>query len=272
MKTILRKGISQNVQLICGFICLLLVSSCDLFESDAKKKHPQLKKCLVIIKDESASISQTETDNQKQRLWLKKYLHQHYEPQEDILVLFINASSSSAVNHKELLWKKSKEQQADEYLSETDQMLKQSQKEMDNNLQFKRNQKQLLELLFDNKTKVPSHQTQIIELMPQLERITKGYDKVELLLITDAFQESPIRDFSKNMPASKAQAEQFAREDFLKISKQFSVNPNLLMNFELIQVLVPPKTNPQTLVNIPYYFDEFFAKFGYSQSVNWASL
>lgn len=271
MKTISSEFYVQFlVKLVACLSCLILLSGCHLF--DSKQEKLEQKKCLVIVKDRSASIVESDSDVEKQKIWIKRYLKEHFSPPMDFVVLDINSSSSSAVNKNELIWEEQKEEQSTDYQSESDQMLSDNKEEMDNVLQLKRNQKKLLKILFDDQSNSGSNQTQIIEIMPQLGRISKAYDKMHLLLLTDAKQESQIRNFSRSYPASKAQAEQFARADFQKVLKSYSLHPNVLRKVESIQVLVPPKTNQETLVTIPYYFEEFFSKFGYTQTIDWASL
>lgn len=268
MKTIFTK---QCKKVLLLFI-LLLISSCHLFEQDKKSDSQQIKKCLVVVKDQSASVSESAEDIEKQKLWIKKYLNEHFSPESDIIVLMVNSSSSSPVNHKEILWKNTQSEKTDQYKSETDQMLEENKQEMNNLLQFKRNQKRLLELVFNPEDSQKSNQTQIIELLPHFERISKSYSSLDILLLTDAFQESQIRDFSQMSPVSKAQAEQFAVGDYKKVLKAFGLPNNVLKKTQSIQVLVPPKTNSELLVNIPYYYEAFFFRFGYKKPIKWDSI
>ncbi len=272
MKTIFKTGFTKQCKKVLGLLILLLMGSCNMFEHDKKSYSQQLKKCLVVVKDQSASVSESAEDIDNQKLWIKKYLKEYFSPESDIIVLMVNSSSSSPVNHKEILWKNTQSEKTDQYKSETDQMLEENKFKMDNLLQFKRNQKRLLELLFSLDNSQRSNQTQIIELLPHFERISKSYSSLDILMLTDAFQESQIRDFGQMSPVSKAQAEQFALVDYQKVLKAFGLPNNVLKKTQSIQVLVPPKTSPETLINIPYYYQEFFSKFGYSNTVNWASL
>ena len=143
MKTILETAITKKGKLSVALVFLLLLSSCHLFESEKKSTSSEIKKCLVVVKDLSASISETPKDLENQKKWIKKYLKEHFTSGSDIIVLMVNSCSSSAVNHKEVLWKKNFSQNIEEYKSETDKMLEENKHNLDDNLQLKTNQKKL---------------------------------------------------------------------------------------------------------------------------------
>lgn len=271
MKNQITLEMTKNVILITMlFSATMSTTSCDFFK--LQKPTQISKKCLVIVKDESASIEEDASDIEKQKLWIKNYLHVNFQEETDILLLSVNANSNSAINHQNLMWKKSADKSVTVYESETDQLLYESKKSMENRFQIKKLQKQLLDKLFNKTDVVKSNQTQIIELLPQIDRLTKNHTEIKILLLTDGFQESSLRSFGVTYPNSKKRAEEFAKADAKKIINLFGINNSVLKNVNSIQVLVPPKTNAQKLEITPYYFKQFFSCFAYTGDIEWTSI
>jgi hypothetical protein len=268
MKNTIIQGITRTV-ILTALILLVSISftSCDFFKSDTHANQP--KKCLIVIKDESASINESEDNKQKQSIWIKRHLKDNFSAGTDILILSVNSASNSAINHQYLLWQKDENQSESEYQSDTDKLLNDSKKATNDRLQLRKLQKQLLEKLFNQSNLVKSNQTQIIELLPQIDKLTREYDQTQMLLLTDAFQESSIRNFNATYPKTKNKAEEFAEADSQKITKLFDVQNDVLKKVISIHFLVPPGTNSQSLVITQYYFQEFFKQYGFSDDIKW---
>lgn len=271
MKNQITLEMTKNVMLIAMlFLATISTTSCDFFKSKAPQKTS--KKCLIVVRDESASIEEDATDVEKQTLWVKNYLHDNFQEETDIFLLSVNSNSNSAINHQSLKWKKSDEKSVTDYESETDKLLNESQQSMENRFQIKKLQKQLLDKLFNTNDLVKSNQTQIIELLPQIDRLTRNFTEIKILLITDGFQESNLRNFGITYPNSKKRAEEFAQTDAKKMMKLFGLNNSVLKNVSSIKVLVPPKTDAQKLETTPYYFKQFFSCFAYTGDIDWTSI
>jgi len=261
---------------ICNILLLTLglsmLFSCEMNSEETLETQMSSKKVLVVIKDRSGSIQERSSDKEEQRQWMKRYLHDHYEPETDLVLLYINSSSNSSINSTRFNWKYSDEKPAEEYRSETDQLLDESNKENNNRIQGKKLQSLLLKKLFDESSAAASNQTQILALIPQLDRLTKSYHSVSILMISDMIEESSFRNFSSNPPTSKSNAESMAVKDAQKIRTLFQLTNNPLSKVQSISVLVPARVNPESLTIVPYYFEQLFAEFGYKSAISWSSL
>ena len=259
-----------NIMLLVSGLSMIL--SCEMNSNETLETPISSKKVLVIIKDQSGSIQERSSDKEGQRKWMKRYLHDHYEPETDLVLLYINSSSNSSINQTCFNWKYSDEKLVEEYRSETDQLLDESTKENNNRIQEKKLQSLLLKKLFDEPSAAASNQTQILALLPQLDRLTKSYQTVSILMISDMIEESSFRNFSSNPPKTKQHAESMAFKDAEKIRTSFQLKTNPLSKTQSISVLVPARINPESLTVVPYYFEQLFAEFGYKSTISWSSL
>lgn len=262
---------TKNTQKLIVALCsTILLTSCDELSGENSTTPQTTKQCFIVIKDQSASVQDNASDIEKQKLWVKRYLHDNFVPESDLLLLYVNSASNSSMSHSLFEWKYTENTSEDEYQSETDKMLAENSKMLSDRSQAQKIQKSLLEKLFDPNVQ-RSNQTLIIELMPELERLTKKFESVKILFLSDLIQESSIRTFS-SLPTSKQQAEHWATIDSKTIKTSFSLNGKVLSKVRSIEVLVPPGTEPQKLVYPPYYFQQFFADFGYNNEIIWSSL
>lgn len=257
---------------IVTFFTAILFSSCN--ENEKASTSEQSSKVMVILNDRSASINNDATDIANQKRWLTKYLNDSLQAQSDIIIMNINSNSASAVNHQNILWdfRNTTPDGGEGSISDTDKMLKESAKVISDRKQMKAIKKQILEKLYADEIGNRSQHTQIIELVPELDKLTKAYNEISIVFISDMFQESSVRNFRFTPILSREQAEEMAEEDFKKLSKQYSLPDDVLSRVHEIQVLVPSKTDAAKLVTTPYYFSKFYALFGFKNTIKWASI
>jgi len=261
---------SVQFKAVFFLLTLLSLTGCDQSSAD-QPMEDRSRKVLVLINDQSASIQQDSVELQHQQLCVKRYLHAHGEPNMDLLLLNVNSNSGSAVNHFLLSWKNSQQQHSGEYRSDTDKMLDESAKASSDNLQVKKLQRQLLDELLAQQGSTRSNQTEILELIPELARLTSDYQSVYILFLSDMISESNLRDFRSRLPSSKNQAEKMALQDAQAIQKSFGLTSKPLAKVTSIDVLVPRSADQRPLVLLPFYYQQFCSEFGFSGQIGWAS-
>ncbi len=265
------KNVSTTMikKVMIASLCIIL-TSCNLFNPQEKSVKIQ-KSALVIINDVSGSIKLTDSDLEKEKVWLKKYCHSNFKSQSDVALLSINSTSNSALNIKWFNWKSPEKKKTEEFQSETDKILEASNEENDNLIQKAQIQKQFFEQLKIQSQIKGADQSEIIELMPLLQKETEKYDSVQIVFISDMCQSGNKRTFNSQTLQSKQKAEQDAREDAKAIAKEFSLSESTLQKVISISILVPTQAN-DTYEVLPFYYDEFFRYFGYIKPIIWESL
>jgi len=228
----------------------------------------QGKSAIVVLMDRSGSIAQDQTGLDQQKKWLVKYLNGHLNPGTDVLVMDINSSSASAVNHKDILWRHENETKTEDEQTDSDRIVAESARSANDRKQIRSMKAQLMQILFSAQTARSFH-TQIIELMPVLQQTLARYDKVSILFLSDMLQESDNRNFLTHPIFDKAQAELMAEHDARKLGKRFGLDPNMLNRVSEIRVLIPTGTDQKMLITTPYYFGRFFALFGFKGQIKW---
>lgn len=250
----------------------VLVTSCNLFNAEDKTLKSE-KSVIIIISDASRSIKLTDTEFEKEKVWLKKYFHSNFTAQSDVVLMSIDNSSGSSLNDKEFLWRYPKAKQQDEYKSETDKIMQVSQIQSDNMIQIAQTQKMILQELENQFHSEATNQSKIIEIMPQLEVVIKKgkYDSSKIIFISDMCQSSNKRTFNSQSLQSKQKAEQYALGDAKAIAKEFSLSQIMLQKVSSITILVPTQAN-DTYEVLPFYYEEFYSYFGYKKPIIWESL
>ncbi|MCW3159690.1 hypothetical protein [Chryseobacterium oryctis] len=243
-------------------IVAMIVSTC----SKGKEQGGELRNALVVLQDESSSVQKNDdTQISTQKLFLKKYLNQHFKAQTDILILKVNSFSGASTNHEVIPYNLPITDS--ETYSESEELLQESAQQQEEFQQKIKMEKKLFKILFSDKVQ-PSSQTAILEVLTQFERLTKPYNSVEIIFLSDMMQESSMRNFSKNLPEGKQQAENFANEDSKKLQIHFSLPDKTFQKVQRITVLVP-SGNDSKMVNLPHYWEKLFQNFGFRDTVEW---
>lgn len=256
-------------KVILASLCFIL-TSCNFFNSQDKPVKTE-KSVFIIVNDISASIQLTDSEIVKQQVWLKNYFHSNFKPQSDVALMSINSSSSSALNTQWFHWKFSEKKKAEEFQSETEKIMEASNKQNDNLIQKAQIQKLVFEQLKIQSQTKGAAQSEIIELMPLLQKATQKYTAVSIVFISDMCQSGSKRTFNSQSLQTKQKAEQLAKLDAKTIAKEFSLNTIMLQKVSSISVLVPTKVN-DTYEVLPFYYDEFYRYFGYKKPIIWESL
>lgn len=264
------KGFALMAKVVMMVVFVLLITRCGSPKQDPPSDHdPQAPDHVVfVVQDRSGSVERSETEISVQKSFLTKYLQQHFEKPTDIILMGLHTYSGSSVNHRLIPYKTTQKVQ-EEYVSETDKLLQESSEKMEIRKQQKKMESQLFRALFEEKSE-PSSQTAILELLPQISKLSATYASVDIVFLSDMYQESGLRDFDKPSPKTKAVAIEMADADTKEMKRQFSVQEDMLKKVHSIEVLVP-SGNDSKMITVPDYWEKVFRNFGYQNPVNWSS-
>lgn len=252
------------------FLITLFVLTLNLVSCEKETLGTVAERSLVVlVKDQSASVSNADTEKQTQHL--KRYLAQHLSENVDVVVLDINSHSNSRTNTRWFYYKAPKRQESTRNKSEKQMELDETLYQGKVHKVLQATQKKIVEAM-DTET-ASSNQTAIVELMHPITQILKDYDSASVLIYSDFIQESSFRDFTKGqwpMP-SKAYATDLATKDFERLQKQGL--PIDLSKVVSVDVVTPNiAQNEPYYVNTPFFWDKIFGLGKYNSTINWQKL
>lgn len=251
-------------------VLLLSIFSVVSCQKEATKEAPE-RSLLVLVKDKSASISQSKAEQEMEIKHLTRYLNQNLIENTDVVVMDINSHSDSRTNTTWFKFKAPRVQESTKVQSESEKELEQTFYLSKVRRTLKVTQKKIVQTMYGTATS--SNQTAIVELLHPISEILKKYDKASICVYSDLIQESDFRDFTKGEWAipSKAYASDLAKTDFeLLRQKSYEIDLSKVTSFDV----VTPK-NPQNekyYVSMPYYWDTILGFGKYSGTINWQKL
>lgn len=251
-------------------VLLLLILSVVSCQKEATKEAPE-RSLLVLVKDKSASITQSQSEQEMEIKHLTRYLNQNLIENTDVVVMDINSHSDSRTNTTWFKFKAPRVQEATRVQSESEKELEQTFYQAKVRRTLKATQKKIVQTMYGTATS--SNQTVIVELLHPISEILKNYDKASICVYSDLIQESNFRDFTKgewSMP-SKSYANDLAKTDFERLQQQeLQINLSKVISFDV----VTPK-NPQNekyYVTMPHYWDSLLVFASYNGIINWQKL
>lgn len=245
---------------------LLLVFFTISCQKETIKQAPE-HSLIVLVKDKSASISQSKTEQEIK--YLTRYLNQNLIESTDVVVMDINSHSDSRTNTTWYKFNAPRIQEATRVQSESEKELEQTFYQSKVRRMLKATQKKIINQMYG--TANSSNQTAIVELLHPISEILKKYDKASICVYSDLIQESNFRDFTKGQWAmpTKAFATDLAKTDFERLQQQGSE----IDLSKIISVDVVTPNNPKDekyYVNMPFYWDELFRLGKYKgEKINW---
>lgn len=225
----------------------LFITSCSYFQEKPTSSEPT--RVVFVINDESASISWNQNTQMVRNQYLKKTLYKQVEPRADIIYMAIHSKSNAASNQRRIAWEEESgdndpEQQKLQTIS---QVLSFFEKPMS-----ERSDRQ---------------SSEIIELIPEIVRLSEQYDSVSLCFIGDMQQESSFRNFQKSPLTDKRTAQRMAKEDAQKLCQEYDFSRSALNKVISIEMLLPP--DELGMENLQHYYDAFFKTMGYKNTIHW---
>lgn len=259
------------------FITVLCINiSCNDSQKERSSKETE-KKLLVFINDKSQSVQTNNVSVDKQKLWIKRYLHEHQSPNTDIWISTIGSYSANPANGYMIKWKNKFSDNSNPgenggFESDEDKMLREVTERNDHQKVFKAGQKEILYHLFEKPEKI-SGLTAILELLPALAAKVKNYDgEADILIISDMVQESPYQNMTRGkFPfTDRNYAEELAAKDWEKLQKDLKCSSNDLASVKSITILVPEAAEEAFLVNVDAYWDYLFKQMGFEGKAEWS--
>lgn len=247
---------------------LFIASGCDTASEQPKEEKATT--VLVFIRDASQSVRMDADEKTQLEKWLKQYFLEALEPNTDVLLMSVNENSNSVANHQFFRWTFDKQQSADEYKSETDKLMDESMKESEDQTQKITLMVSLLKSLRKDSL-ANANRSLIIEMIPEILRLTKDYSSLRIVYYSDMIQEGE-RSFIKTPLRSKSIAESYGKEDANELINQFGIQTQGLKKVKSIQVLLPSNVNPKTLNNIQFYYTSFFRSLKCNVEPEWNVL
>lgn len=259
---------------IYSFILVLTTStflSCDLLIDTKKEKVTPTKTLVILIKDRSTSIQSTEKVHTAEQRIVKQTLQKHVKAHTDIALVQINAYSADHTNTDWIHYVAPKQPNNNRVRSEKEEALQENLYKGKVQRVLKKMIRKSMNTLY-KKNYAKSNQTAILEVLSPINELSKNYDKVHLIFISDMIQESPLRNFTSQkwpMP-SKAYATSLAQKDgTLLTQRKLEIELSKVIT---IKVIVPENTNPANLVNMPFYWQELFKSKGYLKNISWEKV
>lgn len=247
---------------------LMIISGCDTATNQTKKEKAT--NVLIFIRDASQSVTMDSEEKAQLEKWLKQYFLQKLEPNTDVLLMSVNENGNSVANHEFFKWQFDQQQSSEEYKSEADKLMEESMKESSHQTQKIVLLTSLLKTLEEDNL-ANAKRSQIIEMVPEILRLTKDYKTLKIIYYSDMIQEGE-RSFIKTPLLSKSVAESYAKEDATRLKKEYDLPVGGLQKVKSVQVLLPPLNNPKIAQNIQYYFNMFFNELNYQSEVEWENL
>lgn len=239
-------------------------------QKETTKETPE-RSLLILVKDKSSSISQSNAEKQMEIKHLTRYLNQNLLENTDVVVMDINSHSDSRTNSTWFEYKAPKVLENNRVQSKTQQELEQTLYQTKVRKTLKATKKKIINQMYSSVTS--SNQTAIVELLHPISEILKKYDKASICVYSDLIQESNFRDFTKGkwaMP-SKTYATDLAKTDFERLQQQgYKIE---LSKVTSIDVVTPNKPeNEQYNIMMPYYWDMLLSLGNYNEKINWQKL
>lgn len=249
------------------FLAALCVFSC----GQETTKEVTERSLIVLVKDKSSSISQSEVEKEVEIKHLKRYLNQHLSENTDVVVMDINSYSDSRTNSVWFKFVTPKVQESTKVKSKTQQELEQTLYQGKVRKTLKSTQKKIVQTMYGTATS--SNQTAIVELLHPISEILKNYDKASICVYSDLIQESDFRDFIKGewkMP-SKTYATNLAKTDFEHLQQQrLLIDISKVTSFDVVTPNNPE--NDKYYVAMPYYWDTILGLGKFTGTINWQKL
>lgn len=255
------------------FITVLCISiSCKNPQKEGTSKETE-KNLLVFINDKSQSVHVSGASIDKQTIWIKRFLHEHQTPNNDIWISTIGSYSANPANgHIIKFSDNSKPGENDGFESDEEKMLREVTERNNYQKVFKAGQKELLYHLFEKPEKI-SGQTAILELLPALAAKVRNYGGgTDIVVISDMIQESNYQNMTRgNFPfPDRKYAEEQATKDWEKLQKDLKCSSDDLASARSITILVPEAAEEAFLVNVDAYWDYLFKQMGFEGKAEWS--
>lgn len=256
----------KNFFKISVLLLTLSVVSC---QKEASKEATE-RYLLILVKDYSASISQSQSEQELEVKHLTRYLNQNLVENTDVVVMDINSHSDSRTNTTWYKFKAPRMQEATRVQSESEKELEQTFYQSKVRRTLKATQKKIIGQMYGTTTS--SNQTAIVELLHPISEILKSYDKASICVYSDFIQESNFRDFTKGEWAmSKMYATDLAKKDFNRLQQQgLAIDLSKISSFDVVTPKSPQ--NEKYYVNMPYYWDTILALGKCTGTINWQKL
>lgn len=239
-------------------------------QKETAKETPE-HSLIVLLKDYSSSITQSDSEKEKEIKYLTRYLNQNLIENTDVVVMDINSHSDSRTNTMWYKFKAPKVREATRVQSESEKELEQIFYESKVRRMLKATQKKIINQMYDTATS--SNQTAIVELLHPISEILKKYDKASICVYSDLIQESNFRDFTKGewaMP-NKQYATDVAKNDFERLQQQgYEIDLSKVTSIDVVTPNDPQ--NEQHYVAMPFYWDSLFGLANYNGIINWQKL
>lgn len=248
-------------------LSILSMVSC---QKETIKQAPE-HSLIVLLKDYSSSITQSDSDKEKEIKHLTRYLNQNLIENTDVVVMDINSHSDSRINTTWFEYKAPKVQETNKVQSKTQQELEQTLYQSKVRKILKTTQKKIKQQMYDTATS--SNQTAIVELLHPISEILKKYDKASICVYSDLIQESNFRDFTKGVWAmpNKQYATDVAKTDFERLQQQgYEIDLSKVTSIDVVTPNNPQ--NEQHYVAMPFYWDSLFGLANYNGIINWQKL
>ncbi|MCZ8330224.1 MAG: hypothetical protein O9282_02815 [Flavobacterium sp.] len=251
-------------------VVLLSIFSVVSCQKETTKEAPE-RSLIIIVKDYSASISQSKTEQEMEIQHLTHYLNQHLIENTDVMVMNINSHSDSRTNTTWFKFNAPKVQQATRVQSESEKELEQTFYLAKVRKTLKSTQKKIIEQMYGTTTS--SNQTAIVELLYPISEVLKNYNKVNVCIYSDLIQESDFTDFTKGEwpMSSKTYASNLAKTDFERLQKQ-GLEIDLIKVISIDVVTPNEPENEKYYVTMPYYWDTLLKLGHYNGKINWQKL
>ncbi len=251
-------------------VVLLSIFSVVSCQKETTKEAPE-SSLIVLVKDKSASISQSNAEQEKEIKHLTRYLNQNLIENTDVVIMDINSHSDSRTNTTWFKFNAPKVQEATRVQSESEKELEQTFYQAKVRRTLKATQKKIIEQMYGTTTS--SNQTAIVELLYPISEILKNYHKASICVYSDLIQESDFIDFTKSswaMP-SKAFATDLAKTDFDRLQKQgLQIDLSKVTSFDVVTPNNPE--NDKYYVLMPYYWDTILGLGKFTGTINWQKL
>lgn len=239
-------------------------------QKETAKERPE-HSLIVLLKDYSSSITQSDSEQEKEIKHLTRYLNQNLIENTDVVLMDINSHSDSRTNTMWYKFKAPKVQEATRVQSESEKELEQTFYQAKVRRMLKATQKKIINQMYGSSTS--SNQTAIVELLHPISEILKDYNKTTVCIYSDLIQESNFRDFTKGswaMP-SKAFATDLAKTDFERLQQQgYEIDLSKVTSIDVVTPNEPE--NEKYYVTMPYYWDTLLKLGSYNGTINWQKL
>ncbi|MDI1254561.1 MAG: hypothetical protein PSV16_00545 [Flavobacterium sp.] len=248
---------------------ILSIAILSFFYGDVNKvtfpmSTSETKDLLIIVTDRSASIKVSSVPNPQEIKILKTYFNKNLKPKTDVLLMNVDSHSGSPVNNEFIYFKQAKKGQTG-FQSDEDKVLEKNLQDMEDRKQVKKMQAIILKKILSNHQ--ASNNTYLIDILPKISEHSKPYSRVYILFISDMLEDSSrirVKSF-----VNKKSAESKGAIEVMKLIEDYGLNSDALKKVQSVNVLVPANTNPETIINVDYFWQIIFSRLGYRNKVEW---